>query len=387
MFPDLSYFFHWLLGSEPDNWLAIFKTFGVFLVTAILVASFFLYSEMKRKEKEGLFKSKTVKVTQGEGSKLSDVISNAFFGFILGFKGLFAYNNFSDFKIDPASIVFSSKGNWIAGIILAIVFGIYKYWEKNKTKLDEPIVIDKEVFPSEHIGDITMIAAISGIIGAKLFAVIEDLPAFFSDPIGMFLSGSGLAIYGGLFGGFIGVFIYLKKNKIAPLHLMDAVAPALIIAYGVGRMGCQFSGDGDWGIVASAMPEGWFLPDWLWSFDYPHNVNKEGIPIDECKFIYCNKLESKVYPTPVYEIIMAFGIGAFLWAIRKRVKIAGMLFFIYVFLNGLERFFIEKIRVNIKYEAFGITYTQAEFIAVVLMIIGLIGILYLWKKGKVETKH
>ena len=385
MFPDLSYFFHWLIGTEPDNWLAIFKTFGVFLVTAILVASFFLYQEMKRKESQGLFKSKMVKVTIGEPASLNEIISNAFFGFVLGFKGLYAAKHFSDFKIDPAGIVFSSKGNWSVGILLAVVFGVYKYWEKNKTKLDQPKIIQKKVFPSEHIGDITMIAAISGIIGAKLFAVIEDLPAFFRDPIGMFLSGSGLAIYGGLIGGFIGVYIYLKKNKIAPIHLMDAVAPALIIAYGVGRMGCQFAGDGDWGIVAHSMPDWWFLPDWLWSFDYPHNVNKEGIPIEGCQFIYCNKLAAKVYPTPVYEIIMAFAIGGFLWAIRKRVKIAGMLFFIYVFLNGLERFFIEKIRVNIKYEAFGIVYTQAQFIAVILMVIGLVGIFYLWKKGKVAT--
>ncbi len=351
------------------------------------MASFFLYIELKRKEKQGLFSVQLIKETIGQPASMGEIFSNAFFGFILGFKGLYAAQHFSDFKIDPAAIVFSSKGNWIAGILLAIVFGLFKYFEKSKTKLPTPKIIDKEIFPSDRIGDITMIAAISGIAGAKLFAVIEDLPAFFRDPIGMFLSGSGLAIYGGLIGGFIGVYIYLKKHKIAPLPFMDAVAPALIIAYGVGRMGCHFAGDGDWGIVAKAVPDGWFLPDWMWSFDYPHNVNKEGIPIEGCQFMYCNKLSAKVYTTPVYEIIMAFGIGAFLWAIRKKIKVAGVLFFIYVFLNGLERFFIEKIRVNIKYEAFGITYTQAEFIAVILMIIGLIGIFYLQKKGKRETNQ
>jgi len=319
---------------------------------------------------------------KGTPITINEILINAFYGFLFGFKGVYIFQNISKFKENPAGSMFSLDGNWIAGILVAILFGFLIYRDKQKAKLDKPVVYIKDIYPSDRIGTITMIAGITGIIGAKLFAVIENLPAFFSDPIGTFISGSGLAIYGGLIGGFIGVYIYLKGKNISTIHVMDAIAPAMIIGYGVGRIGCQLSGDGDWGIVAAAMPEWWFLPEWLWSYDYPHNVNKEGIPIDGCTWEYCMKLSQKVYPTPLYEIAMTWIIGGFLWFMRKRVKIVGILFFIYVFLNGVERFIIEKIRVNIKYETIGITYTQAELIAVILMIVGVIGILYLRKNGK-----
>ena len=382
MFPNLSYFSHWLFGTNPDNALSLVNTFGLFLAAGLFVASYFLQIELKRKEKEGIFSPEKLKMIKGTPITINEILINAFYGFLFGFKGVYIFQNISKFKENPAGSMFSLDGNWIAGILVAILFGFLIYRDKQKAKLDKPVVYIKDIYPSDRIGTITMIAGITGIIGAKLFAVIENLPAFFSDPIGTFISGSGLAIYGGLIGGFIGVYIYLKGKNISTIHVMDAIAPAMIIGYGVGRIGCQLSGDGDWGIVAAAMPEWWFLPEWLWSYDYPHNVNKEGIPIDGCTWEYCMKLSQKVYPTPLYEIAMTWIIGGFLWFMRKRVKIVGILFFIYVFLNGVERFIIEKIRVNIKYETIGITYTQAELIAVILMIVGVIGILYLRKNGK-----
>jgi phosphatidylglycerol---prolipoprotein diacylglyceryl transferase len=242
------------------------------------------------------------------------------------------------------------------------------------------------VYPHERVGDITMVAAFSGLFGAKMFAIFEsseNLNQFLANPIGEFFSPGGLAIYGGLICGFIGVFIYVKRwLKIKPIYVMDAVAPALMFAYGVGRIGCQLSGDGDWGIPNKlAQPTWWFLPKWTWAFDYPNNVtNSSRTPheiIAGFQGIYNTHLTEPVFPTPFYETILAFMIGGFLWSIRKRLKVPGTLFMIYLILNGLERFFIEKIRVNDKISAFGIQFTQAELIAVLLFITGIIGIIVL----------
>lgn len=381
MYPDLSYFFYKVFGTQPDNWTSIFKTFGLFLVIAILFAAWMLYLELKRKAAEGKFTPQKKTYTIGGAPSIWDVVSNGFFGFILSFKGGYVASNFAEFQLDPAAVVFSAKGNWGLGLLGFIAFAAYRYWEVNKVKLPKPKKVVEDIYPHDRIGDITIIAAVTGIIGAKIFALIEDLPAFFADPLGTFFSGSGLAIYGGLIGGFIGVYTYLKMHNIKPIHVMDAVAPALIVSYGIGRMGCQFSGDGDWGIVAKEQPDWWFLPDWLWSFTYPNNVNRDGVPIEGCDFIYCNQLVEGVYPTPLYEIAMTAIIGAFLWSIRKKIAIPGILFFIYVFLNGLERFIIEKIRVNPVYHHMGIEYTQAEFIAVILMLIGIIGFVILKRRS------
>lgn len=383
MYPDLSYFLHDIFGTAPDNWTSIFKTFGLLLVLAILASALFLYWEMKRKEAQGIFKPEELKVVTGKPASTSEIISNAIFGFILGFKLLYIFNNFAEFQKDAADVVLSAKGNWIGGILAAILFGAYQFWDKNRKKLAKPKVEKVKIYPSDRIGDITVIAAVSGIIGAKVFDILEDLPAFFQDPIGMLISGGGLAIYGGLIFGYIGVVWYLKRKNISVIHMMDAVAPALIVGYGVGRLGCQFSGDGDWGIVNTlAQPSWWFLPDWMWAYDYPNNVINQGIAIEGCEFNYCSKLENPVFPTPIYEVIMSFTIAGILWALRKRIQIAGMLFFIYLILNGFERFWIEKIRVNKKYDWGGVEFTQAEFIAVALMLTGVVGCYVLWKRAR-----
>jgi phosphatidylglycerol---prolipoprotein diacylglyceryl transferase len=252
------------------------------------------------------------------------------------------------------------------------------------------------VYPHERVGDITMVAAVSGLLGAKLFAIFEsgeNIRQFMANPISEFFSPGGLAIYGGLIFGFIGVYIFVKRwLKINPIYVMDAVAPALMFAYGVGRIGCQLSGDGDWGIANKmAQPSWWFLPNWMWAFDYPNNVTQSyktpheviaGFP-----GLYNTHLTEAVFPTPFYETILAFAIGGFLWYMRKRLKVPGTLFMIYLILNGFERFFIEKIRVNDKINAFGIQFTQAEMIAVMLFFTGIIGAIVLnnrYKKAALE---
>ena len=386
MYPDLSYILHHLIGTDVDNLSSVVKTFGLFLAFAFIVAALMLAFEFKRKEKEGLLKPIKTKIIEGAPASISELLNSALTGFVLGFKIVYIFQNLSEFQADAADVILSTKGSWLGGILAAILFAGIRFWESNKTKLDKPIQKTLLVHPYERVGDITIVAAISGIAGAKIFAIIEDLPSFYADPIGTFFSGSGMAIYGGLIVAFTVVYFYIKRIGLNPIHVMDAVAPALIVAYGVGRLGCHFSGDGDWGIVNTlAKPDWFFLPDWLWSFDYPHNVIREGVGIEGCDWKYCQKLAENVYPTSIYETTVSFLLGGILWMLRKRIKIAGLLFFIYVIFNGVERFFIEKIRVNDRYDIFGMQSTQAEFIAVIMMIIGVVGCIVLWQRAK-KTK-
>lgn len=391
MYPDLSYILHALFGTQPDNAFSVVKTFGLLLVISILLAAYLLSLELKRKEKEGLLKPTLTKVISGQAPTPYEVISNAILGFVLGFKALYIFSNFPEFQQDPAAVLLSMKGNWLAGIIGAALVGGLKYWDVKRQQLDKPAEKMVNIYPHERIGDITMLAALSGVFGAKLFAIIEDLDLVFSGQITLgeffaqFLTGSGLAVYGGLIVAFITCYIYLKKKNIAPIHVMDAVAPALILSAGTGRLGCHFSGDGDWGIESDLAARPDFLswsPDWLWTFDYPHNVLQRGIPIEGCTWNYCNVLETGVYPTSIYEFVVLSSIAGFLWAIRKRITIPGMLFSIYLIFNGFERFWIEKIRVNERDDILGFQTTQAEFISAILMIIGICGCIYLWRRSK-----
>ncbi len=389
MYPDLSYFFHDIFGSAPDNWLSVFKTFGVLLILSFIVSAYFLRLELLRKEKEGLLTGFTEKIRMGFPATWQEITQNALFGFIIGFKLPYILQHFDQFKPDPASILLSAKGTFLWGILAAGFFGFLRYWDSRKKQLPKPLIKEVTVMPHERVGDITILAAISGLVGARLFSIIEseeNIKAFIKSPLDQLLSGSGLAIYGGLILAFITVYWYVIKKGMKPIHMMDAVAPSLIMGYAVGRIGCQLSGDGDWGIVNSnPEPSWWFLPHWMWSFDYPNNVLNDGMQIDGCIWHYCRHLSEGVYPTPFYETTFALIIFGILWSLRKRIKIPGILFFIYVLLNGIERFFIEKIRTNPDITILGMHATQAEYIASMLIVIGAVGIVWLYLKDRRES--
>jgi len=199
-----------------------------------------------------------------------------------------------------------------------------------------------------------------------------------------------------------------------------------MLAYALGRIGCQVAGDGDWGIINSAFVStadgtvqlsnsstaftrtltenaGFYtsqfgslgnvqqasvkpfldLPNWMFAYSYPHNVNNEGIPLFGCTWDnYCNHLPLPVFPTPLYEIIVCLILFAILWSIRKKITTPGRLFAIYLILNGIERFFIEHIRVNTRYHFFGLSPTQAEIISLSLIAGGLL--LY-WYSPRLRT--
>lgn len=394
MYPDFSYLFHDLFGTSPDNGFSLIKTFGFFLAAGVGVLAYLFKVELKRKADEGIFKPYPIIEVEGEPATLGEILGNAIMGLVIGMKVPYAYAHLGEFQMDPAGAIFSMKGNIVLGLILAAAFGYWRFWTGQKHKLDPPKKTKVNVYPHDKITEIAMIAAFSGILGSKIFDILEHLDAFYKDPIGVFLSGSGLAIYGGLIFGYIAVVWYLRKNfkGISILHAMDAVAPALILGYGTGRLGCQFSGDGDWGIPVKGVRDGveyaftkpGWLPDFLWAQTYPHNVAGEGAPIPGCTWHYCTELTTGVFPTPLYEIMLSILIFGILWALRKRIKTAGVLFFLFMILDGLERFFIEKIRVNIKYEYFGFHFTQAQLIAIAMIILGIAGII--WRKQVSKQK-
>ncbi|MEM6967648.1 MAG: prolipoprotein diacylglyceryl transferase family protein, partial [Bacteroidota bacterium] len=389
--------------SDPrtvsDNWTSIFQTFGLFMALAFLSAAINLNAELRRKESMGLLSATVVKVTVGKPASPLELLWNAIVGFFIGFKALYIFQNFEEFKANAPDVILSGKGEMLGGIVLAAVFVGMKYWEKNKEKLDQPREKPIKILPSDRTGDITVVAAITGLLGAKIFALIETPQQFLDDPIGEIFSGAGLAIYGGLIGGAIGVIGYLLLKKIPVAHFADAVAPGLMLSYGVGRMGCQLSGDGDWGIPVTgpnryitdeydlSTPPGWmsWLPDWFWAYDYPHNVNMEGIKIEGYPWQYNTHLEIPVLSTPLWEITAALFLFGVLWALRKRIVIPGMLFCVYLIFNGMERFWIEKYRVNDKYDWLPFSWTQAELIAVMLMVLGVVLGLVLWQRSKKKT--
>jgi prolipoprotein diacylglyceryltransferase len=384
MYPTISHLLFDLFGVEIP--LPI-QTFGFWVAIAFIVASWLVSKELKRKEEQGLLSLTVVKVMVGKSLSITEIFSSIITGFLIGFKGIEAILHYADLVANPQDFILSSRGNIMGGLLIAVI-SIYLKWKENKkTRLDTPKEIEKTIHPYQLVGNMTMIAAVSGIIGAKLFHNLENIGEFMEDPIGQLMAFSGLTFYGGLIAGAVSVIWYAKKYKINILQLIDATAPSLMIAYGVGRIGCMMSGDGDWGITNLAPKPEWmsFLPDWMWSSTFPHNVIRSGIHMEDCgaQFWqpYCYELANPVWPTAFYETVMATLIFTLLWNIRKRIAIPGVLFCIYLALNGVERFCIEKVRVNTEYNILG-GITQAEIISFCLILIGIIGAWLLYKNNK-----
>lgn len=395
MYPNFYYIFQDWFGLEIDG-LKLINSFGFFVAMSFILANYIMTKELKRKFNDGVLgKKQFITILKGKAFSVSDYVTAAITGFIIGFKFLPVLIDFSVVNNDPQSYILSTKGDFIYGLLVMLAFLGFNYWQDKKQRLPEIVKEQKQIDPSYHMGAITMAAFIGGIFGAKLFHILENMSQFYANPMDSILSFSGLTYYGGLIVGAASVLFVAHKRGIPVLHMLDVGGPAMMLAYGTGRIGCHVSGDGDWGIVNELPKPKWMnlLPDWMWAYNYPNNVNKVCNPFTEtdpryleninCDFNETPYLIANVFPTPLYEAIACTILFFILWMLRKRLKYAGVLFGIYLILNGLERFLIEKIRVNTIMDSFNMT--QAEIISFSLMLLGVLLIVFSLNK-KIPVK-
>jgi phosphatidylglycerol---prolipoprotein diacylglyceryl transferase len=385
MFPQISDVFNYIFGTHIS--LPI-QSYGFFVALAFLTGAYIIKMELKRKEKEGKLHVIRKKVLKGAPAGIGELIMGGIFGLIAGYKifgVVFDYNVFAD---NPQVYIFSSKGSLIGAIVLAVIIVIWRYYTKKKAQLEKPVWEDTEIHPYQLTGNILIVTAVSSLLGAKLFHNLENIDDLINDPIGSIFSFMGLTFYGGLIVGSITASWYARKNKIPVLDLIDSAAPALMLSYGIGRMGCMVSGDGCWGIANLHTKPEWlsWLPDWMWAFRFPHNVVGEGIPLDPCTGKFCTILENPVFPTSFYDFLLCTIFFIVLWSVRKKINIRGALFSIMLIIIGTQRFFMEHIRVNNKFNLFGIESTQAELISIILILLGAFSLWFFYKKNKKNLK-
>ena len=234
----------------------------------------------------------------------------------------------------------------------------------------------KQIDP--NIGNnVTLIAVVAGIAGSKLLFLMEHWTQFMADPIGMAFSPTGLTFYGGFLLATLMIFLYTRKQKVRFFSVADAVSPGLILGYGIARLGCHFAGDGDYG----------FPTDLPWGTDYSNGTYPPSLAFRSFPEITSQYPGGIVpdnvlcHPTPVYELLFCAIIFSILWRYRTSILGEGKMFMLYLMLAGLERFSIEFLRLNPRL-AFGLS--EAQLIAIGLMVVGLTGWMYL--SGKHRTK-
>jgi phosphatidylglycerol---prolipoprotein diacylglyceryl transferase len=195
--------------------------------------------------------------------------------------------------------------------------------------------------PPDWAYEMVFAALIGGIVGARIDFLIQNWSEVSDDVLGNIFSGSGLVWFGGAVGGAAAVCLWARWRGMLNWSLADLAAPGLAAGYAVGRIGCQLSGDGDYGIP-------WDGP---WAMAYPDGT----VPTTE-----------EVHPTPVYETIIMGTVAWVLWRLRNRFT-PGMLFALYLVLAGTERFLIEFIRRN---DDVALGLTQAQLISIGMIAFG-----------------
>ncbi len=202
--------------------------------------------------------------------------------------------------------------------------------------------------PIDYAYEMAFAALVGGLVGSRVYFVVQNYSQVKHDLIGSLFSGSGLVWYGGVIGGAIAVIAWAWWRGMLNLGLLDLASVPLAMGYAIGRIGCQVSGDGDYG-KPSHLP---------WAMGYPHGTvpTPPGV---------------RVQPTPVYETLAMGLIAWWLWRMRDRFR-PGALFALYLLLSGLERLLIEFLRRNHRVVA-GLTTPQLESIALML-----VGALWLW---------
>ena len=189
--------------------------------------------------------------------------------------------------------------------------------------------------PVDWSYEVIFASLVGGVVGARAYYLIQNYDRVRHDLLGSVFSGSGLVWYGGAIGGAIAVLAWMRWRRTLNLVMLDMSATALALGYAIGRIGCQLSGDGDYGI-RSGLP---------WAMGYPHGTvpTPPGVTVQ---------------PTPIYETAAMCLLAYLLWRLRNRVR-PGVVFALYLVLSGLERFLVEFIRRNSEVLA-GLTTPQLE---------------------------
>ena len=381
MFPTISHFIKFITGLYIP--LPI-QTFGLFMAIAFWVSYIAFKKEFKRKEKLGIISPFLKKTITGAAPSVPLLVGCAFAGFVIGYKFVFVFQHYDQFMYDASGLIFSFNGNILGGLVVAALFFSWIYFQKKQQQLSVPIIKDNLVHPYEVTDRLLLWCAVIGFMGAILLPKLEQMGKLFNAPLQFFSSLNGMAFYGGLIFGAAIFFYKTKKMGIPLLVAADIGSPGMMLAYTTGRMGCHLSGDGDWGKVNMAPKPGWlsWAPDWVWSFNFPHNVIHQGKYIEGCTESYCSVLTQPVYPTSFYESVICLSLFIILWLNRNNIKRTGQMFFIFLLLNGTERFFMEFIKINTRYFWGHLGLSQAQIIAVVFCIAGAAGLAWLFISNK-----
>jgi phosphatidylglycerol:prolipoprotein diacylglycerol transferase len=213
--------------------------------------------------------------------------------------------------------------------------------------------------PTDYAYEMALAALVGGLVGSRVYFVIENYSQVKHDLLGSLFSGSGLVWYGGVIGGAIAVVAWAAWRGLLNLGLLDLASVPLAMGYAIGRIGCQISGDGDYGKPSS-------LP---WAMSYPHGTvpTPSGV---------------KVQPTPIYETLAMGLVAWWLWRMRDRYR-PGALFAFYLLLSGAERLLVEFVRRNHRVLA-GLTAPQLESIA--LMAAAIVWLALLSRRGGVRIE-
>lgn len=389
MYPTLYHAVLALLGLDIQV-LKLVNTLGLMVMLGALAGGRCLIAELERKHADGTIPATRRLATRARPSALVEIGLPCLVAFVLGYKlfGIISGEHVLQGGADARRYMLSSNGSFGGGVVSGLGWAVVALRGRRRRGPEpEPPAGPSciEVAPREHMVGLVGWAALGALVGGKLFHLLERPSAIVQliehPSIGGLVSGH--TFYGGAIVGALFSLLYARHRGLPLAPLFAAGLPGVILAYGVGRLGCHLSGDGDWGIASSGSLAGFgWLPSWFWAFDYPNNVIHAGVPLAAGAFPgYGTHLVPAVYPTPLYESLASVGSFAVLWLLRRRIERPLSMVGLCLIFNGVERLCIEQIRINATYDLVGRSATQAEIVAALLIAAGATALLGARKRG------